>query len=59
MDWSNPIVYELGLTIVAAVGFWIWQMRDLKKAARELQAKADAEAQAEGAQTRGGPDDAR
>jgi len=39
MDWSNPIVYELGLTVVAAVGFWIWQMRDLKRAARELKDK--------------------
>lgn len=42
MDWSNPIVYELGLTIVAAVGFWIWQTRDLKRAARELKDKEDA-----------------
>lgn len=44
MDWSNPIVYELGLTIVVAVGFWIWQMRDLKNAARELKEKEEAEA---------------
>jgi hypothetical protein len=42
VDWSNPIVYELGLTIVAAVGFWIWQTRDLKRAARELKDKEDA-----------------
>jgi hypothetical protein len=39
MDWSNPIVYELGLTIVVAVGFWLWQTIDLKRAARELKDK--------------------
>lgn len=43
MDWSNPIVYELGLIIVVAVGFWVWQMADLKRAARELREKEDAE----------------
>lgn len=37
MDWSNPIVYELGLVIVVAVGFWLWQTIDLKRAARELE----------------------
>jgi len=43
MDWSNPIVYELGLTVFAVVGFWIWQTRDLKKAARELKERSEAE----------------
>jgi hypothetical protein len=36
MDGSNPIIYELGLVIVVAVGFWLWQTIDLKRAAREL-----------------------
>jgi hypothetical protein len=43
MDWSNPIVYELGLTILVAVGFWVWQTVDLRRAARELKEKEDAE----------------
>lgn len=43
MDWSNPIVYELGLTIVAVVGFWVWQTIDLKRAAQELKDKEDTD----------------
>ena len=45
---GNPdaIKYELGLTIVGALAFWIWQTVSLKRDGRALREQEEAEARA-------------
>ncbi|HEU4457686.1 MAG TPA: hypothetical protein VFR90_01015 [Methylibium sp.] len=56
MDFSNPIVYELGLTVVALVAFAIWQTVTLKRDMRRTR-EEDAAREAQAAQAAHGERD--